>query len=88
MSIQDRTAAAVYQYCLNDMNPDMKPARIAALADRATAELVERCNIPHVSGYKITMPNDDRCMNIEVNIFRTLCEANGVDVEALYRSMN
>ena len=84
MSIEDRKAAEVYHYCLNDMNPDMKPARIAALADSATGELVNMCDGAMAGGYALKFPGDDRCMNIEVKIFRTLCEANGVNIDAMY----
>ena len=81
MTIRDRKTNFVYLHCLNDVHPDQKPARLAALADQSIQAVIDTVN------GKCSFPGADDCMNLETEIFRVLCEYNGVNIDAIYRSI-
>lgn len=82
MTITDSTGHAAYAYAKDEMQDADKPNILACQVDDAVEAMCESIDWDSThSATKFVV--DDRIMNIEVALFRALCEMNGVDINAL-----
>lgn len=83
MSITDRNASAVYQFFKGDdtVVQNTKAQMVAEIADVCAGEMMKFAKIK--SNGQVSFPTDDRMYNLEVAIFRTLAEANDIDINLI-----
>lgn len=79
MTIRDKDAATLYTAMSDERRPrPPKVRRAAQIADAAWDDLRAHAE---TAGMKV--PNDDRAENVVHAMFRSICEANGMDVAIL-----
>jgi hypothetical protein len=85
MTIRDHKASTVYQYAKSD-HPWVNNTKLQVVAEAADdmAEDLHKNNLFYSSWHNLKPFKDDPMYNLEVQIFRTLAENNGVDIEAAY----
>lgn len=82
MSISDRKAWLVYNYFGDHPVGSDRGRMVVEMTNNIMDGIIDTC-----SGTTIATPKHDKCMNLELAIFRSLAEANRIDIEAVYRML-